>query len=209
LQAIETSSFHKENMIHLRSAQQENLPDILSTFSGSGNQFQSFRFSGLSILPSLPLWNSGDLGSNLLLLEFRDCEIGEKDLVGILGQMAQLKSLALVNCRETFMSGNFLANGGEAAVLRRSLAGLRSLCLDSNKYLSDVLLMRISEATPKLEHLRLELIMVQWGCAVLFSRMLRIIRYSPTSIHFFLFKRNSSAWFLTIRSTLKVSILRR
>jgi hypothetical protein len=38
--------------------------------------------------------------------------------------------------------------------VRESLVGLRSLCLDSNKYLSDVLLMRISQTAPRLEHLR-------------------------------------------------------
>ena len=153
MQAIETSSFHKENIVHLKAGQQDGLANILSAYSRADKQFLSFRFSGLAVRPDLPLW-SQPLGPNLRSLEFRDCEIGEKDLAAILSQTRWLVSLALVNCRESFMSGNFLANDGERRAVREGLATLRSLCLDSNKYLSDVLLIRISETTPSLEHLR-------------------------------------------------------
>lgn len=153
LQAIETSGFHRENIIHVGSAQQENLASILSTYAAAAGQqqFPNFRLSGLAIPAGQPVWRH--LGPGLRVLEFRDCEIGEKELVVVLGQARWLTSLALVNCRETFMSGNFLSCPRELAAVRESLANLRSLCLDSNKYLCDVLLMRISEATPRLEHL--------------------------------------------------------
>ena len=152
MQAIETSSFHKENLIHVGSAQLEHLSDILSCYCRGRQQFQNFRFFGLSLVPILPLWSV--LGPSLRVLELCGCEVGEKDLVSILGQARRLQTLALVNCRETFMSGNFLSNPADLGVVKGSLAGLRSLCLDGNKYLSDVLLMRISETTPMLEHLR-------------------------------------------------------
>jgi hypothetical protein len=152
LQAIETSGFHKENIIHIGPDEQENLSDILLTYSRVFHQFSSFRFTHQHIHHGLPLWSQ--LGPNLRVLEFRHCVLGEKDLVAVLGQVTRLNGLALVNCRETFMSGNLLSNPAELAVASHSLADLRSLCLDSNKYLSDVLLIRISQAAPRLEHLR-------------------------------------------------------
>jgi hypothetical protein len=132
----------------LGAGQQENLLDILTTYSTGNCQFHSCRLSGLCLPPSLPL------AASLRHLELQSCQVGEKDLVTILGETRRLRTLALINCRETFMSGNFLSSPAEVGVVRESLAGLRSLCLDSNKYLSDVLLMRLSAATPVLEHLR-------------------------------------------------------
>ena len=87
-------------------------------------------------------------------LDLVNCEITEKDVTAILLNLRRLHSLALVNCRDVFMSGTFLSNACERSEVGRNLAGLRSLKLDDNKYLNDILLIRITETTPNLKILR-------------------------------------------------------
>ena len=90
----------------------------------------------------------------LRCLELVNCELTEKDVTAVLLYLQRLRSLALVNCRDVFMSGTFLSNPAEREEIGQNLAGLRVLKLDDNKYLSDILLIRITEATPNIKELR-------------------------------------------------------
>ena len=65
-----------------------------------------------------------------------------------------LSKIYYVNCRDVFMSGNLFSNATERTELGKKLNKLETLVLDDNKYLSDVLLMRITEITSKLRKLR-------------------------------------------------------
>ena len=108
--------------------------------------------SRLTLSPNFKVWE--EIGDRIKTFELNECEITERELTYILLSLRNLQGLAVVNCRDVFMSGTFLSSLPEKEEVYRNLNRLRSLKLDNNKYLSDVLLMRITEAAPNLTSLR-------------------------------------------------------
>ena len=92
--------------------------------------------------------------ARLRSLELVECEITEREMTLVLLQLRTLRELSVVNCSYVFMTGTFLSSEEERDEVARNLNQLRSLTLDDNKYLSDILLMRVTETTPNISSLR-------------------------------------------------------
>jgi len=161
-QAIEATSLHDKTQICVSSEKlkdHESLESVLQVFAGDGGGHKNFKFSDLSLSCESKFWRSQ--GEGLISLELDNCEVGERDLVIILNLTTSLKHLSLINCREALMSGGFLQHQEDSESMSRSLAGLQTLVLDNNTYLSDVLLLRIISVTRSLRSLSLS------GCNII------------------------------------------
>jgi len=188
LQVLETSNFYRESLINFKEARPEQFKRGLETFEES--QFENFKFSGITWMARPSFWSA--VSDLLRSLDLVNCEITEKDVTAILLNLRRLHSLALVNCRDVFMSGTFLSNACERSEVGRNLAGLRSLKLDDNKYLNDILLIRITETTPNLKILSLS------GCNIMNDPGIYLKHY-PSSQDI-----QASASVLTFRILVKV-----
>ena len=81
-------------------------------------------------------------------------QLQSSEMLTILKQSHNLKCLALVNCKQLFMSGTFLSNQSDRNALKDVLQHLDELVLDDNIYLSDVLILRIISTLQQLQILR-------------------------------------------------------
>ena len=125
----------------------------LKTFSFSSSPFHFFSLSSFPSFSNFPLCSEA-ISSSVQSLHLTDCEVSEKELLLILSNLPNIKSLGLINCRELFMTGTFLVNDVDKESLAKSLTKLDELILDNNTYLSDVLLLRIAGVTNSIEKLR-------------------------------------------------------
>ena len=152
LQALEVTGFYKHCCIVL----EEDVPkkiEKLKTFSYSSSPFHHFSISNYSSFLHFPLC-SESISSSVRSIHLIDCEVTEKELLLVLSKLPNLKSLGLINCRELFMTGTFLANEADKENLSKSLVNLEELILDNNTYLSDVLLLRIAGVLNNIRALR-------------------------------------------------------
>jgi len=158
-QAVEATTLHDTTRVSVSSDKlKESLEDVLKVFEGEGGQ-KNFRICDLALSCESKFWRSR--GNTLTSLELVECQVGERELITILNFTSGLKHLKLVQCKEAFMSGGFLQNQDDVVSLSRSLAGLQTLVLDNNTYLSDVLLLRFISVTKSLRSLSVS------GCNVM------------------------------------------
>ena len=68
--------------------------------------------------------------------------------------MSSLYVLGLINCKQLFMTGTFLNNKDDRDLLTSKLGQLQQLILDNNSYLSDILLLRITNTLTNLQLIR-------------------------------------------------------
>jgi len=153
LQALEATEFYTNCYIVIGEEVEKKMQK-LKTFSSSVSPYHYFFLTSLPSFSNFPLCKE-TIASSVQTLHLVDCEINEKELILILGQLPNLRSLGLVNCRELFMTGTFLANEVDKVSLSKSLVNLEKLVLDQNTYLSDVLLLRIAGVTNSIQSLSL------------------------------------------------------
>eukprot|EP00090_Calanus_glacialis_P015794 TRINITY_DN24879_c0_g1_i1.p1 TRINITY_DN24879_c0_g1~~TRINITY_DN24879_c0_g1_i1.p1 ORF type:complete len:778 (-),score=134.70 TRINITY_DN24879_c0_g1_i1:603-2936(-) len=159
LLALEVTDFYKHCCIVLDEEVQKKT-EKLRTFSFSTSPFHFFSLTSFSSFSNFPLC-TGFISASVQSLHLIDCEVTEKELLLMLSNLPNIKSLGLINCRELFMTGTFLANEADKANLSRSLVNLEELVLDQNTYLSDVLLLRIAGVITRIQSLSLA------GCNVM------------------------------------------
>ena len=152
LLALEATDFYRNCCIVI-GEEVENKTVKLKVFSSSTSPYQYFSLSSLPSFSKFSLC-SETIASSVQTLHLVDCEVTEKELLLILSKLPNIHALGLINCRELFMTGTFLANEGDKASLSKSLANLTELVLDQNTYLSDVLLLRIAGVTNSIKSLR-------------------------------------------------------
>ncbi|XP_077288591.1 uncharacterized protein LOC143912983 [Arctopsyche grandis] len=99
----------------------------------------SFKEVDLENVPE-QFWQTN--GDRIQLLEFEECEMRERMFMRIIELCPNLESLALLNCRELFMSASLLDNVSKKQANNTGLSNLKSLNLSRNRYLSDALLYR-------------------------------------------------------------------
>ena len=68
--------------------------------------------------------------------------------------MSSLYVLGLINCKQLFMTGTFLNNKDDRDLLTSKLGQLQQLILDNNSYLSDILLLRITNTLTNVQLIR-------------------------------------------------------
>ena len=74
--------------------------------------------------------------------------------MAIINHTSSLRVLGLINCKQLFMTGTFLSNKDDRDLLTSKLGQLRELILDNNSYLSDILLLRITNTLSNLQLIR-------------------------------------------------------
>jgi len=146
MQVVETCGFYRESLVHLKELDPEKSKNSIKTFIGT--KFENFKLSCMMISPCYSAWE--DVGERLRSLQLVECELTERELSQILLSTKSICNLGIINCRDVFMSGTFLSNAAEQQQIGLNLVNLKSLHLDDNKYLSDVLLLRITEITPNI-----------------------------------------------------------
>jgi len=155
LLALEVTDFYH----HCHIVLDDDVPihkkvEKLKSFSFSSSPFHYFSLSSFPSFSNFPLCSEA-ISSSVQYLHLTDCEVTEKELLLILSNLPNIKSLGLVNCRELFMTGTFLVNDVDKESLAKSLSKLEELILDNNTYLSDVLLLRIAGVINSIQKLSL------------------------------------------------------
>lgn len=115
----------------------------------------------------IPRWKEfwRNRGPNVVSLEFRNCDVGERVFVNILDACPRLRRLAVDDCNGLLMSGKLLETRVRCADdVPRALLSLRALELRNNRYLSDALFNRWVSHSEHLEELSLA------GCQISFHR---------------------------------------
>ena len=150
--ALEVTDFYRHSCIMLNEDVLKK-QEKLKTFATSSSPFHHFSLSNFSLFSNFSLC-SESVSSSVFSLHLSDCEITEKELLLILSKLSNIKSLALINCRELFMTGTFLSNEEDRQCFRKSITSLEDLILDQNAYLSDILLLRIANSCTDIKYLR-------------------------------------------------------
>ncbi|XP_054739046.1 uncharacterized protein LOC129245089 [Anastrepha obliqua] len=75
---------------------------------------------------------------------FDNVDLGDKQFCDIMRQLQTIHSLTITRCSQLFMSGSFLENE-DRLTLGISFAKIRHLSLKDNQYLSDAILLRLTE----------------------------------------------------------------
>eukprot|EP00092_Neocalanus_flemingeri_P021829 GFUD01023681.1.p1 GENE.GFUD01023681.1~~GFUD01023681.1.p1 ORF type:complete len:828 (-),score=147.39 GFUD01023681.1:215-2626(-) len=153
LMALEATDFYGNCCIVI-GEEVEKKTEKLKAFSSSTSPYPHFSLSSLPSFSNFSLC-SDSISSSVQTLHFVDCEVTGQELLLILSKLVNIRELGLINCRELFMTGTFIANEGDKASLSKSLSNLDKLVLDQNTYLSDVLLLRIAGVTNSIQSLSL------------------------------------------------------
>lgn len=152
--AVSLTTFHSRAVINIEHyAERKDL--ILKTYSSQEcDTFKHFIINSYPTEWGFSLTESSMSASKIQTLVLCDTEISPGDFLMIISKLSHLETLGLINCKQLFMSGTFLSNSSDIKILGERLIGLRSLTLDRNNYLSDLLLLRIATLCPQLETLR-------------------------------------------------------
>lgn len=127
----------------------------LAVFKNARRPYLHFMFIDVELNNKMKeFWckMSPDLNS----LYFSSCDIYDRMLIEILSACSNLKSLALHNCRELFMSGRLLDVPQDVKAVSKALQHLKELNLCANRYLSDAMLNRLVSVMPSLKSISLE-----------------------------------------------------
>lgn len=116
----------------------------LNVFKESMRLYSNIRLNQVDLDGnSLCFWQR--FGACLNHVEFNACDMHERTFSAILLAMNNLESIAILNCRDLFLTGHLFKNPEDQVAIRATCKNLKSLSLSNNRYISDAIFHRMGE----------------------------------------------------------------
>lgn len=160
-EASQYPNFAQQLVVNFSRCQLSDTSEPLQTFLQSIRNYSNVAVSQVEFGQTTEeFWDR--FSDNIETLSFRNCDLRERNLKGILVRLNKLATLEIENCRELFMSGRLFETDKQA--ICAACKNIESLSLINNRYLSDALFNRFVAIMPKLHTLDLS------GCHISFHK---------------------------------------
>lgn len=114
----------------------------LNVFIESMRHYSNIRLTQVDVdANSLCFWQR--FGGNLNHIEFNACDLHEKTFSAILSAMNNLESIAIVSCRDLFLTGHLFKHSADQMAIREACKNVKSLSFNNNRYISDAIFHRM------------------------------------------------------------------
>ncbi|CAD7011514.1 EIN3-binding F-box protein 2 isoform X2 [Ceratitis capitata] len=120
----------------------DKLPPAI-VFIKSERHFRNYYFDEVTFGPTEEIMSY--IGKTAENIVFENVDVGDKQFCAILRLLPKIHSLTITRCSPLFMSGSFLDNDDDRLSLSLIFSNIRHLSLKDNQYLSDAILLRITE----------------------------------------------------------------
>lgn len=106
------------------------------------------------------------MGKTAQSVTFESTDITEKQFCAVLGDLCGINTLSIVRCMSLFMTGQFLESPTDRKTIADTMSRVRFLSLKFNQYLSDAILLRITQLITNLEMLDMSGCHIAYHCAI-------------------------------------------
>ncbi|XP_011193724.1 uncharacterized protein LOC105219352 isoform X1 [Zeugodacus cucurbitae] len=134
-------------------------------FIVSERPFRHYYFEEVNFGPIQNIMSH--IGNSAEEIVFDNVDVGDKQFCAIMSHMVKIRSLTITRCSTLFMSGSFLDNNDDRLSLSSSFGRIQHLSLKDNQYLSDAILLRITEIMDNINTLDLS------GCQIAYHNAIQ------------------------------------
>lgn len=167
------TEFSKINLIRFSKVCFSDRSPPAQDFIMSDGSFRNYYFEEVTFGPIQNIMSH--IGKTAEEITFDNVDVGDKQFCAIMSLLAKIRSLTVTRCSPLFMSGSFLDKSNDRLSLCLSFARIQHLSLKDNQYLSDAILLRITEMMHSISTLDLS------GCHIAYHNAIQR-RFYPNDV---------------------------
>lgn len=172
-EALFNTEFSKNSLIRFSKVCFSDRSPPAQDYIRSNRPFRNYYFEEVTFGPIKKIMSH--IGNTAEEIVFDNVDVGDKQFCAIMSLLSKIRSITITRCSPLFMSGSFLDNTDDRLSLRLSFARIQHLSLKDNQYLSDAILLRITEMMHSINTLDLS------GCHIAYHNAIQR-RFYPNDV---------------------------
>uniref|UniRef100_A0A0K8VKI9 F-box/LRR-repeat protein 13 n=1 Tax=Bactrocera latifrons TaxID=174628 RepID=A0A0K8VKI9_BACLA len=167
------TEFSTKNIIRFSKVCLSDRSSPAKDFLMSNRPFRNYHFEEVTFGPIKNIMSH--IGNTAEEIIFDNVDVGDKQFYAIMSLLPKIRAITITRCSPLFMSGSFLDNIDDRLSVCINFCRIQDLSLKDNQYLSDAILLRITEMMHSINTLDLS------GCHIAYHNAIQR-RFYPNDV---------------------------